>query len=172
MNIMQTRPAGFTLIELMVTLSVLAILLTIGIPNLQMFIQNSRLESQSASLMGDLNYARSEAVRLGSPVALCASADGATCSGAAVWETGWVVFNDRNTDGVVDPAELLRAAPALGGGNTLRAARPLVRFNALGYSNAFNDTFSVCDIRGLPNARGVILNNQGRVRNGNALGCP
>ncbi|MDO9635827.1 MAG: prepilin-type N-terminal cleavage/methylation domain-containing protein, partial [Thiobacillus sp.] len=65
MNTMQTRPAGFTLIELMVTLSVLAILLTIGIPSLQMFIQNSRLQSQSASLMGDLNYARAEAVRLG-----------------------------------------------------------------------------------------------------------
>ncbi|MDP3419990.1 MAG: GspH/FimT family pseudopilin [Thiobacillus sp.] len=170
MNTMQTRPAGFTLIELMVTLSVLAILLTIGIPSLQMFIQNSRLQSQSASLMGDLNYARAEAVRLGSPVAVCASADGATCSGALTWETGWVVFNDINNppNNVVDAGELLRAAPALGGGNTLRAANPLVRFNALGYSNGFGATFSVCDTRGLGNARGVILSNHGRVRSGKA----
>jgi type IV fimbrial biogenesis protein FimT len=168
MKTMQTRPAGFTLIELMVTLSVLAILLAIGIPSLQMFIQNSRLQSQSASLMGDLNYARAEAVRLGSPVAVCASANGATCSGALTWETGWVVFNDINTDNVVDAGELLRAAPTLGGGNTLRAGGALVRFNALGYSNGFNDTFSVCDSRGLGSARGVILSNQGRVRSGKA----
>lgn len=169
MNTMQTRPAGFTLIELMVTLSVLAILLTIGIPSLQMFIQNSRLQSQSASLMGDLNYARAEAVRLGSPVAVCASADGATCSGALTWETGWVVFNDIDVDNLVDAGELLRAAPALGGGNTMRTAqRPLVRFNAQGYSNGFADTFSTCDTRGLGSARGVILSNQGRVRIGKA----
>lgn len=181
MNIMQNRPAGFTLIELMVTLSVLAILLTIGIPSLQMFIQNSRLQSQSAALVGDFNYARAEAVRLGSPVAVCASADGASCSGALAWETGWIVFNDRNGNGAVDAAELpvLRAAPALGGGNTMRAGGALVRFTALGYSAGFNDTFSVCDIRGLGDARGVILNNQGRVRSGKAsdagfgaVGCP
>lgn len=174
MNTMQTRPAGFTLIELMVTLSVLAILLTIGIPSLQMFIQNSRLQSQSASLMGDLNYARAEAVRLGSPVAVCASADGATCSGALTWETGWVVFNDINNppNNVVDAGELLRAAPALGGGNTMRSGRALVRFNAQGFSNGFNDTFRVCDIRGPGSARSVVLSNQGRVRNGIVLGCP
>lgn len=175
MNTMQTRPAGFTLIELMVTLSVLAILLTIGIPSLQMFIQNSRLQSQSASLMGDLNYARAEAVRLGSPVAVCASANGATCSGALTWETGWIVFNDRNSNGVVDAAELpiLRAAPALGGGNTMRtAAISLVRFNAQGYSSGFADTFRVCDVRGLGSARGVVLSFQGRVRNGAPVGCP
>lgn len=164
---MQTRPAGFTLIELMVTLSVFAILLTIGIPSLQMFIQNSRLQSQSASLVGDFNYARAEAVRLGSPVVVCASADGASCSGVQTWETGWVVFNDRDADNTVDAAELpvLRAAPALGGGNTLRG-RTRVPFNALGYSPGVNDTFSVCDIRGVGDARGVVLSAQGRVRSG------
>lgn len=176
MHNMQNLPyksAGFTLVELMVTLSVLAILLTIGIPNLQIFVQNTRLQSQAASLMGDLNYARSEAVRLGSPVAVCASADGASCSGVASWETGWLIFNDRDTDGVVDAAEqpVLRVAPALGG-NTLRATRPVVRFSALGYSNGFGDTFSVCDSRGLGSARGVVLSNQGRVRSGNPVGCP
>ncbi len=173
---MSIKQTGFTLIELMVTLSVLAILLTIGIPNLQMFIQNSRLQSQSASLMGDLNYARSEAVRLGSPVAVCASANGAAlCSGALTWETGWIVFNDRNSNGAVDAAELpiLRAAPALGGGNTMRtAAIPLVGFNAQGYSSGFADTFRVCDVRGVGSARGVVLSFQGRVRNGVPGGCP
>lgn len=174
---MTTKSQGFTLIELMVTISVLAILVTIGMPNLQRFIQNSRLQSQSASLVGDLNYARAEAVRLGSPVAVCASIDGATCSGAGVWETGWVVFNDRNSNNVVDAGELLRATPALGGGNTLRAAGfgggQLVRFNAQGYSNGFNTTFRLCDNRGVANARGVVLNNQGRIQSNNNVGvCP
>jgi type IV fimbrial biogenesis protein FimT len=166
---MSTKQTGFTLIELMVTLSVLAILLTIGIPNLQMFIQNSRLQSQSTALVGDFNYARSEAVRRGSPMAVCASADGATCSGALTWETGWIVFNDANTNSDVDVGEQpLRAAPALGGNNTLRAGRALIRFDAQGYSVGFPTTFSACDIRGAGLARGVVLSQQGRVRSGKA----
>jgi type IV fimbrial biogenesis protein FimT len=171
---MISRLKGFTLIELMVALSVLAILLTIGIPNLQTFVMNSRLQSQASSLISDLNYARAEAVRLGSPVSVCASVTGNSCSGNLTWETGWIVFNDRNGDGVVDAAELpiMRASPALGNGNTIRSARAFVRFNAQGYSLGTNTTFNVCDSRALASALAIVLSNQGRVRTGNPIACP
>lgn len=152
----------------MVTISVMAILLTIGIPNLQMFIQNSRLQSQTAALAGDLNYARSEAVSRGSTTVVCASADGASCSGGLNWETGWIVFNDANANNVADAGELLRVAPALGGSNTLRTTLALIRYSPQGYSVNTFGTFSVCDIRGLGSARGVVLSQQGRVRSGKA----
>lgn len=170
---MRYRECGFTLVELMVTLAVLAILLVVAVPNLTVFIQNSRLASQTSGLVGDLNFARSEAVKRGSPVSLCASADGASCSGALTWETGWVVFNDVNANNAVDAAELLRVTPALGGGNTLRAGRAVIRFGAQGYSVGFNATFSACDVRGLGASRNVVISNQGRVTTGmGAASCP
>lgn len=169
--------SGFTLIELMVTLSVLAILLTIATPNLRMFIQNSRLMSQTTGLVGDLNFARSEAIKRGGAVNICASADGATCSGAVTWETGWIVFNENSVplNTTVDAGEaILRVTPALGGGNTIRAARSAFRFSPQGYSVGFTDTFRACDSRGLGSGRNVIVSNQGRVTTGTGgiLSCP
>jgi type IV fimbrial biogenesis protein FimT len=160
---------GFTLIELMVTLSVLGILLAVAAPNLQMFVQNSRLTSQTSELVGDLNFARSEAVKRGGTVTICASADGATCSGALTWETGWIVFNDGNADSAVNGADtVLRVTPALGGTNTMRAGRSDIRFGSQGYSVGFTATFRACDSRALPSARGVVVSNQGRVTTGTA----
>lgn len=168
---MNNRKQGFTLIELLVTLSVLAILLTIGAPALQGLIQNSRLVSQTSELVGDLNFARSEAVKRGGAVNICASADGATCSGAATWETGWIVFNENSAppNTTVDVGEaILRVTPAAGGNNTLRSARPAIRFSPRGYSVGFPDTFRACDSRGLGSARGVTISNQGRIATGTA----
>lgn len=162
--------SGFTLIELLITLSVLGILLAIGVPNLQMFIQNSRLMSQTTGLVGDLNFARSEAIKRGGPVTVCASGDGATCSGATTWETGWIVFNEDSVpiNMTADAGEaILRVSPALGGSNTLRTGfRPAFRFSPQGYSVGFTDTFRACDSRGLPSGRNVTISNQGRVTTG------
>ncbi|MCA1925484.1 MAG: GspH/FimT family pseudopilin [Thiobacillus sp.] len=172
---MQYRGNGFSLIELMITLAVLVILLTVAAPNLAVFIQNARLNSQTSELVGDLNFARSEAVKRGSPVSLCASVDGASCSGALTWETGWIVFNDANANNAVDPAELpvLRVTPALGGGNTLRGGRAVIRFGAQGYSVGFNATFRACDARGMAASRNVVVANQGRVTTGmGTASCP
>lgn len=170
---------GFTLIELMVTLSVLAILLTIAVPNLQMFIQNSRLMSQTAGLVGDLNFARSEAIKRGGAVNICASADGATCSGAVTWETGWIVFNENSVplNTTVDAGEaILRVTPALGGNNTMRApaGRSAIQFSPQGYSVGFTTTFRACDARGLGSGRNVVVSNQGRVTTGTGgiASCP
>ena len=161
------RKQGFTLIELLITISVLAILLAIAAPNLQMFIQNSRLFSHTSGLVGDLNFARSEAVKRGGPVNVCASANGTTCSGALAWGTGWIVFNENSAppNTTVNAGEaILRVTQALGGNNTLRAAIPAIRFSPQGYSVGFTDTFSACDSRGVGSARGVVISNQGRVR--------
>lgn len=86
---LRQRHAGFTLIELMVTLSVLALLLGIGVPSFQATIQGNRITTTANDLVAALQFARSEAVRRGVNVTLCASNDQTTCSGA--WTDGWVV---------------------------------------------------------------------------------
>ncbi len=59
------RSSGFTLIELMVTLSVMAILATLAAPSFTSLIQNSRTTTQTNELVAALNLARSEAVKRG-----------------------------------------------------------------------------------------------------------
>ncbi|MEA5098218.1 MAG: GspH/FimT family pseudopilin [Burkholderiaceae bacterium] len=82
---------GFTMIELMVTIAVAAILLTIGVPSFRMLIDNQRLTTSVNDLFTSINMARAEAAQRGTRVDL-APLDGTT------WSKGWAVFIDNNGD--------------------------------------------------------------------------
>lgn len=83
---------GFTLIELMVTIAVLAITLTIAAPSFQGLINSNRLVSQSNELVASLQLARSEAIRRNAKVEVCASSDGSTCDTTSDTWTQWLVM--------------------------------------------------------------------------------
>ncbi|SBV35424.1 putative pilus assambly protein [uncultured Stenotrophomonas sp.] len=72
---------GFSLLELMVTVAVLAILMAIAVPGFSALINRDRLTSQANELVALVQYARSEAIRLNGRVRLCPSSDGAACAG-------------------------------------------------------------------------------------------
>lgn len=162
---MRSLKNGFTLVELLVTLSVAAILLAVAVPNFITFVQNNRLVGQANDLVTMLNYARSESIKRGLSVTVCSSADGATCAGSTTWDTGFIVFADTNGDGVVDGGEdVLQVRQAMEGGNTLRSGtRTRVTYQSNGFSSGFNDTFRLCDSRGTTSARAIVVSNQGRV---------
>ena len=103
-----TRPAdGFTLVELMVTLSVMAVLASIALPSFQGTIRLNRVSTENNEFIAALNLARSEAIKARSISEMCASADGVTCG--TDWSLGWMVWSDLNRDGDVDaPAEVVR----------------------------------------------------------------
>ena len=108
------REHGFTLIELMVTIAVLAIIVTLAAPSFQATIENNRLTSQANELVTALALARSEAVRRNTPVTVCPG----SCALGQGWADGWRVFaepagSDRNSANVAVGAELLRVSPAL-----------------------------------------------------------
>ena len=112
---MKDKQGGFTLIELMFTVVVLAVLLAIGVPNFRDFLRNSRMAAQANDLLSAVNLTRSEAVKRRAPVTLCAGTAG--CSSTGNFEDGWLVYVDTDSDGVVDAGEdVLRRHTAMPGG--------------------------------------------------------
>jgi len=90
----EDRQGGFTLIELMFTVVVLAVLLGIGIPSFREFTQGSRMATAANNLLADFNYARSEAIKRRQPVTICRSDDEATCTTDAGRFRDWIIFLD------------------------------------------------------------------------------
>lgn len=98
---------GFTLIEMMVTIAVAAILLALAIPSFRDTIVRSRIASVSNDFMGALNFARSEAVKRGRRILICKSSSGTGCTESAQWESGWMAFEDKDADYTLDSGEAI-----------------------------------------------------------------
>jgi type IV fimbrial biogenesis protein FimT len=88
------RHNGFTLTEMMVVMAIVAIGLVIGIPSFRYVTNSSRMTSEVNSLLGDVMFAREEAIKEGVSVTACASPDGVNCSGAGNWAVGWLVYSN------------------------------------------------------------------------------
>jgi type IV fimbrial biogenesis protein FimT len=165
------RQRGFTMIELLVTLSIAAIMLTIAVPSFRDFVQNSRMTSQTNDFVLALASARSEAVKRGLFVTVCSRATNTTCAGSTTWDDGWLVFVDNNGDGAVTVGTdvVLQVREKLEGNNTFSAAaRANVMFRSTGYPTA-TDTFTLNDSSG--NTRTIRVCPMGLVVTGGAA-CP
>jgi type IV fimbrial biogenesis protein FimT len=135
------RVSGFTLIELMTTLSIVAILAAVAVPSFQYVTNANRMASEVNGLLGDMQFARGEAIKEGQTVVICSSTDAATCAGSASWKTGWIVFSDLNGNGAWDAGEpVWRVQKAFKGTDTFNAdnATKFVRFNREGFAVGAN----------------------------------
>jgi type IV fimbrial biogenesis protein FimT len=180
---------GFTLIELMVTLAVLAIMFTAGLPKMSIFFKGNRMVSNTNDLLAGLNIARSEAIKVGGRVTICKSTNAGSaspaCATAGGWENGWFVFVDSdNTKGSYSSSSdgpIVRVNTGASGSQvtiTVPATDNIgnfVSFTSRGVPKASNGAsqsgvFRICDDRGLKNAsgnvvaRGIVLGASGRVR--------
>lgn len=104
---MKQKQGGFTIIELMFTIALAAILLAIGVPNFRDFLRNGRMAGQANDLLTGLNLARSEAVKRRAPVTLCAGTTAGGCSLAGDFKDGWIVLVDFDSDGAVDAGDVV-----------------------------------------------------------------
>jgi type IV fimbrial biogenesis protein FimT len=107
------KTGGFTLIELMIVLAVVAVMVGAGAPAMTSMIRSIQLTNASNDLLWGLFMARSEAVKRKSRVVVCKSADGIVCAQVGGWEQGWLVFQDNDNDGQHDQGETIlhRAQP-------------------------------------------------------------
>jgi type IV fimbrial biogenesis protein FimT len=86
-------PRGFTLVELMVTIAVFALLVAIGVPTFREVALGGRLSAAANNLLASVQLARSEAIKRNLAVTLCASTDGTSCDDGADWNQGWIVHD-------------------------------------------------------------------------------
>lgn len=121
---------GFTLVELMITIAIATILLSLAVPGFQSLLRNNQAAVLANELVLALNTARNEAVSRRGAVTVCTSANGSACRGAADsdktnWHKGWaVIFSPDNT--------LLRTQAAFANGTTLTSAAMSINFDASG----------------------------------------
>jgi len=138
--------SGVTLIELLVTIAIIAIVAVFGIPSYRSVTTANRMATEINSLTGDLQYARAEAIKEGQPVTVCVSSTGTSCAASNSWQSGWIVFSDANGNKSVDtggttPDTVLRYQQAFGGSDTLVGTTTgsagglvAVTFNRVGFS--------------------------------------
>jgi type IV fimbrial biogenesis protein FimT len=191
---------GFTLIELLITLVIVSILLTIGVPAMKTYMQSGQLIASTNELLSAFHLARSESVKSNARVTICTSTNGTSCSGSESWREGWIVFIDRNGDtagtgtactvaGTAGGDCLLRvhngftdSSLSVSGEDSNSAAITDFTFSARGLPTvggiSRSGTFSICSFDTSDNvigSRAVVLSLSGRVRisdNAAVIDCP
>jgi type IV fimbrial biogenesis protein FimT len=106
---------GFTLMELLMVISITGILAAVGTASFKYVSRSNRTSSEINGLLGDLQFARSQAIKTGSFVTICPSSTGTTCTGNSTWTGGWIIFLDFNGNGTVDTAtdKVIRAQKSI-----------------------------------------------------------
>jgi type IV fimbrial biogenesis protein FimT len=130
------KASGFTIVEIMVTVTVASIVLMLAVPSFRYVTNSNRIAAEINGLLGDLQFARAEAIKDGKTVTVCQSSDGSTCTGSPSWQGGWIVFRDPANLGVVDPGEtILRVQKTFSGTDTFVSnGITSVTFNREGYA--------------------------------------
>jgi len=171
-----SRKNGFSLVEVIVTMAIAAIVLTVGVPSFQSYTQNNRQTIALNELATALQLARNSAISRQVPVTLCKSPNGANCvigAGSGDWSQGWMIFTNPNgIDGIanLDPdagEELLRVHGALQGNATLIGNNNVVNqvtFSSQGLALGRNGTITHCDSRGNTAATALVISVGGQVR--------
>ena len=98
----RTMPAserGFSLLELMIGITILGVMSSFALPELSRLVRDQRVKTATSDVYASIIYARSEAIKRNQNVALCASTNGTACAGSTNWATGWIVFVDADADG-------------------------------------------------------------------------
>ena len=160
----------------MITLAIASFLITVGIPGFQSVIKTNKLSTQSNTLLAALGLARSEAVKRNLQVVMCKrNTAGNSCSTAAEWEDGWIIFVDTDEGSDFDAGEpIIRIQDPLAA-NTLRANATLanqVVYDRKGFINGMGGTLILCfdeDGNGTgdfdsENGRAIVISTTGRAR--------
>ncbi|WP_419535090.1 GspH/FimT family pseudopilin [Endozoicomonas sp.] len=161
-----SKSLGVSLIELLVSLSVAAILIAVSAPSMKALIVNNRIDNVTDEVYGSLMLARSEAIKRQRTVSLCSTVDDLTCDeNNAGWHHGWLIFTDESDDGLLnDSDQLIRRVAEQSDLISIVWNRGYsLRFNSRGQTTQAG-TFQICDQENNSDSKAIVISMTGRLR--------
>jgi type IV fimbrial biogenesis protein FimT len=167
------RERGLTTLELLVAVTIAAVLAAVAVPSFSQLRRGASIGSSANQMLWALHYARSSAIMRNLPTVLCLSADGASCmTSAGAAANGWIVFQDetRGSPVQVNAGEEVLYRLTLPRDVTVSGSRAAVTYWPTPRAGT-TSTFKLCDARGNPQGRSVIVSQTGRPRVVGAASC-
>ncbi|WP_133406055.1 GspH/FimT family pseudopilin [Parashewanella tropica] len=162
---------GVTLVELVITIAIAAILLTIGVPSLTNLYEGTRADSNIERIQNTFHFARNQAISLGRRVKVCPSVDD-TCT--SNWIQGAIVFTDDNGNLKKDGDEvILNRIPAFNDSDHIKSPHSSYTFSATGFLASRAGSLTYCPSKKDHEASQQIrVNFNGRIRrNTKSVNC-
>ena len=162
-----SRCLGLTLIELLITLTIGSITLTLAVPAMGTLISHNARTSAINTVVTHIQLARSEAIKRGKQTILCPSNDGITCLSSTRWNDGYILVLDENSNKRADAGDLvIQVFQGMDERIAINSTvgRKRILFNWLGMSPGYNLTLSFCDQQQVIDPKAVIVSNSGRPR--------
>ena len=161
------KQGAFTLVEMMITLTVMTIFVTLAVQGYYALIQNNRSVSLTNNFVSSFQFARTEAVLRGQTVSVCPAGDTTytSCGGVSDWDQGWIVFVDPDSNGVLaSDTDRLRIHEDPGSGTRVESDESHINYDSNGFVvNGSGDyTLSAAGCSGTA-GRTVNINNTGRL---------
>lgn len=175
---MRNKARGFSLYELLMTLTLVAIIVGLGLPSFAGIIARNRLHVEINALFHAIHVARKESIMRRRVVSLCPSLDGLSCEPGRDWSTGWLMFENSDKDEPPrrDKGEPLLQTHIVGENVRIMANRRGFTLRAT-QKRATNGTFVVCDVAGRVAPVALVVSYTGRprvtqeTRSGDAYSC-
>ena len=164
---LRKKQLGVSLVELLVSLALAAILVSITVPSMKLFISKTRINTTTDEVYGSLMLARSEAIKRQRTVTLCSTLDNTTCDESnAGWHHGWLIFTDESEDGLLNGRDqLIHRVSDVSHLIAITWNRGFnIRFNSRGQTSQAG-TFRVCDRNDDElDAKTIVISMTGRLR--------
>ncbi|OZG71473.1 hypothetical protein BTA51_21295 [Hahella sp. CCB-MM4] len=154
------KQTGVTLVELMLVITIIAIVLAFGVPSMNYIVDSGRLTANTNEFSGALNMARLEAVKRGRTIRI------SSVSGTTDWANGFRIWIDSDSDDTYDAGEEIRVFEAIDTGLTLTGTASSLSFRASGFTNMATGntfTFDMCTQNASLTDREIEVNAAGRI---------
>ena len=158
--VMKIRQSGFTLVELLIVVAIVAILLSLAAPTFREMLVKRSVQAAAETLASDMRFARSEALKRSTRTVICRSTDGARCSAVVgSWSEGWIVYVDSSSLAVntlVPSQDLVKVQQQLPNiasiqkDSTPANTRQFFRYEPTGWAKAADESFTITPTGGVP----------------------